>query len=150
MGFLYDFSGVYYQMLSDCIVYISAGVVFLLMSKFWKKTKRNNKMLVLGMVGAALTVVSIAYYSHAINQAKVLMYEGYFSTEHRASKHIMKNEYVFLNEEGLDAVFYLDVLSKKKIYPKEFSKQTQYRIFYEKETNYIVKVEAPDLPVLIQ
>ena len=47
----------------------------------------------------------------------------------------------FANPNIAVAVFYLDVLTRKEIYPDDFSTEQKYRIFYEEESDIIVKVE---------
>ena len=50
-------------------------------------------------------------------------------------------DYCFSNEKGLKPVFNLDIWTKKEIYPKDFNKKQKYRIFYEEETDTIVRIE---------
>ena len=50
-------------------------------------------------------------------------------------------KFTFDGGENLNPSFELDAFSKKKIYSEDFEKESKYKIFYEKDTNIIVKVE---------
>lgn len=141
---MYNFGGIYYQMKSNAALFIVCGIVFLLLSRCWNQEKRNMKEIALGIICVLLAIISVAYYSYIIKNPKISIHEGYFFSEHRVNTHILKMEYSFTNEAGLKPVFYLDVLSKKEIYPDEFDSKQKYRIFYEEETDMIVKVETID------
>ena len=51
-------------------------------------------------------------------------------------------EYSFLDGEKISHSFYLDVLSKKDIFPEDFRKDSEYTIWYEERTEIIVRVES--------
>ena len=54
------------------------------------------------------------------------------------------DEYVFWNGEGKRQVFYLDIFSKKEIFPNEFVSDQKYTIYFDEFTNVITKVESVD------
>lgn len=141
---MYNFGGIYYQMKSNAVLFVILGVVFLILSRCWNVDKRNVKEMIIGLACIILAVSSIIYYSIIINNPKILTHEGYYVSEHRVNKHILKMEYCFSNGDEIKPVFYLDVLTKKEIYPEEFNSEKMYRIFYEEETDMIVKVEEID------
>lgn len=138
---MYNFSGIYYQMKSNAIIFAVLGVVFLIFSKCWNVDKRNTKEMIIGLVCVILAISSVVYYSIIIKKHKISTHEGYYVSEQRASPYILKMEYCFSNGNKRRPVFYLDVLSKKKIYPEDFNSKQKYRIFYETKTNIIVRVE---------
>lgn len=138
---MYNLGGIYYQMKSNAVLFAILAVVFFVLSRFWNLEKRNMKEIIIGLVCIALAISSIIYYSIIINSPKILVYEGYYVSEHRVNTHILKMEYCFTNGEQIKPVFYLDGLTKKEIYPKNFETEQEYRIFYEEETDMIVKVE---------
>ncbi len=138
---MYNFSGIYYEMKSSCGFFLICGILLLLMSKFWVKSKKNIKEIVGGLVCVLLAIASMVYYMHIIKNPQVRTHEGYFVQENRAHRHLLMMEYSFTNEDGLKPVFNLDVLSKKEIYPDDFDKNIKYRIYYEEETYMIIKVE---------
>lgn len=76
-----------------------------------------------------------------INYPSISVHEGFFIEERSEFHSFFGMEYVFSNEDGLKPIFYLDIFSKKEIYPKEFVKDEMYRIFYEEKTEIIVWVE---------
>lgn len=138
---MYNLGGIYYQMKSDAILYIVLGVVFLILSRCWNMDKRNTKEMIIGVVCIVLAIGSIIYYSIIINNSRISTHEGYYVSEQRVNTYILKREYCFSNEDETKPVFYLDVLTKKEIYPENFDSNQKYRIFYEEKSDVIVKVE---------
>ena len=138
---MYNLGGIYYQMKSNVMLFIVVGVVFLILSKCWNADKRSMKEMIIGLACIVLAIVSVIYYSFIINNPKISVHEGYYVSENRANTHILKMEYCFTNGEDIKPIFYLDVLTKKEIYPDDFSTKQKYRIFYEEESDMIVKVE---------
>lgn len=51
------------------------------------------------------------------------------------------DEYVFYNGEGKKQEYYLDVFSKKEIFPEGFELNQEYTIYFDEFTDVIVKVE---------
>lgn len=138
---MYNSGGIYYQMKSNAVLFVILGVVFLILSKCWNVDKRNINEMVIGLVCVVLAISSVIYYSIIINNPKILTHEGYYVSEQRVNTHILKMEYCFSNGDEIKPVFYLDVLTKKEIYPEEFDSEQKYRIFYEEKTDIIVRVE---------
>lgn len=138
---MYDLSGLYYQMKRDILVFGMAGLLFLLCSHFWVLEKRNIKDFLIGISCCFLCVCSFGYHYYIINKMEISMYEGAFVEEHRENPYLFRMEYCFSNEGGMKPLFYLDVFSKKNIYPSEFEENVIYRIYYEEKTNVIVKIE---------
>ena len=85
-------------------------------------------------------------YASRIVFPDVSSYTGEFIESHRNSRVApplpVTSEYVFWNGEGKRQVFYLDVFSKKEIFPSEFEVHQKYTIYYDEFTNVIIKVEA--------
>lgn len=138
---MYNLGGIYYEMKSNTVLLALCGIVSLLLSRCWNLEKRNMKEMAIGIVCALLAIGSIAYYSYIIQNPKLSIHEGYFFSEHRVNRHILKMEYSFTNEDGLKPVFYLDVFTKKEIFSEDFDSSQKYRIFYEEKTDMIVRVE---------
>ena len=138
---MYDLSGLYYQLKTDALVFSVVGLLFLVCSRFWILDKRNIKELLIGVICYFLSICSIGYHLYVINDLKVSINEGVFIEEHRENPYLFRMEYCFSNEGGLKPLFYLDIFSKKDIYPTEFEKDAMYRIYYEEKTDVIVKVE---------
>ena len=138
---MYNYSGIYYEMNSSVVVYSMVGILFLLLSKCWNPQKREFKKMIGGILCIVLSVASIVYYSNIIRNPIILAHEGYISREHRTNRGLFQMEYSFTNDEGRKPVFFLDVFSKKVIHPEDFDSQQKYKIYYEDETNIIVRVE---------
>jgi len=138
---MYDLSGLYYQMKADALVFGLVGLLFLAFSRFWIFEKRNIKELLIGVICCFLCICSLGYHLYVINDLKVSIHEGAFIEEHRENPYLFRMEYCFSNKGGTKPLFYLDIFSKKDIYPIRFEKDMVYRVFYEEKTDVIVKVE---------
>lgn len=128
-------------MKSSVILFLVLGFVSLVLSRCWNTDKKDMKEMIIGLVCVILAIGSFVYHSHIISNPKISTHEGYYVSENRSYKHLLKMEYCFSNGNDLKPVFYLDVLTKKEIYPDDFSTEQKYRIFYEEESDIIVKVE---------
>ena len=138
---MYDISGLYYQMKVDSIVFVIVGILFLVDSHFWTLNKIKKKDLCVSLICCVISIYFLIYYHNVISDLKVSVHEGEFVEEHRESPYLFRMEYCFTTKNGLKPLFYLDVFSKKKIYPNDFEEGTRYRVYYEQKTNVIIKVE---------
>ena len=138
---MYNLSSLYYQMISNGVVFGIVGLICLVCSHFWNLDKRNVKELSIGIVFLILCMCSLGKHYFIIAHPEISVHEGAFVDEHRSNPYLFRREYCFTNEEGLKPIFYLDIFSKKNIYPKEFEKGKMYRIYYEEKLDVIVKVE---------
>ena len=138
---MYDLSGVYYQLIVDALVFGLVGVLFLLTSRFWIPEKKNKKDFLIGLICIVLCAGLLIYHGGIINDYKISMHEGEFVEERRENPYLFRKEYCFSNGTELKPLFYLDIFSKKKIYPADFEEGVRYRIYYEEKTDIIVKVE---------
>ena len=141
---MYDLSGLYYQMIVTGSAFGVVGLIFLICSRFWNSQKKNKKDLIIGIVSCILCVCTLGYYAYNISNAEISVYEGSFVEEHRENPYLLRMEYCFSNGEEIKPLFYLDVISKKKVYNADFEKNAKYRIYYEEQTDTIVKVEKID------
>lgn len=75
----------------------------------------------------------------------VASYTGAFESSYRDSSVApplpVTYGYCFWNGEGKKPIFYLDIYSKRKIFPEEFKEAQEYTIYYDKLTKIIVKVD---------
>ena len=99
------------------------------------------KDLKIGIIVVLCFICFTGFYAYAIADLKISMHEGVFIEERRENPFLFRKEYCFSNEDGLKPVFCLDYFSKKEVYPEEFEKGIRYRIYYEKRTNIIVRVD---------
>lgn len=135
---MYNLSGLYYVMKSNGVIFGLVGIIFFICSHFWDPKKKNMKDLKIGII---VVLCFTGYYAYAIADLKISMHEGVFIEERRENPFLFRKEYCFSNEDGLKPVFCLDYFSKKEVYPEEFEKGIRYRIYYEKRTNIIVRVD---------
>lgn len=138
---MYNLSGLYYVMKSNGVIFGLVGIVFFICSHFWNPQKKNMKDLKIGIIVVLCFLCFTGYYAYAIADLKISMHEGVFIEERRENPFLFRKEYCFSNEDGLKPVFCLDYFSKKEVYPEEFEKGIRYRIYYEKRTNIIVRVD---------
>lgn len=138
---MYDLSGLYYQMKSDALCFGLVGILFLICSRFWMDKKRNKKDLVVGLISILLCVCSIGYHCYVIDNLEVGIHEGMLIREGRDNPYLFRTEYCFSNSNGHKPIYYLDVFSKKVIYPEDLKKDITYRVYFEKKTEVILKIE---------
>ena len=142
---MYNLSGLVYRIRAVGLFIFALGAFCLLLSCFWNAKKRDKKGMRIASVLIAISVVYSGYYIYKLYHPIILSHDGYFIEEHRDSSIAppfpFTTSYTFSNKGGLKPVFYLDVFSKKKIYNTEFNPDIEYRIYYEKSTDIIVRVE---------
>lgn len=142
---MYNFSGVLYRIWGVCGIILILGVVGILFEKPWaKKVKIQDCKLELIVIAFAICLGLI--YASRIVFPDVSSYTGEFIESHRNSRVApplpVTNEYVFWNGEGKRQVFYLDIFSKKEIFPYEFVGGQKYTICFDEFTNVITMIEA--------
>ena len=142
---MYNFSGVLYRIWGVCGVILILGVVCILFKKPWAKNVKIQDCK-LGLIAIALAICLGLIYASRIVSPDVSSYTGEFIESHRNSRVAppfpVTYEYVFWNGEGKRQVFYLDIFSKKEIFPYEFVSDQKYTIYFDEFTNVIIKVEA--------
>ena len=140
-----NYSGIVYRIWGVCGVMLLLGIVCILFEKprLHKNWLQRCKF---GLLTIAFAVCLGAVYASRIFFPNVLSYTGEFVDTHRNSRVApplpLTNEYVFWNGEGNRKVFYLDVLSKKEIYPFEFETGEKYTVYYDSFTKVITRVET--------
>lgn len=141
---MYNFSGIVFRIVGVCGIMLLLGIGCILLEKPWSKNFKIQKCK-LGLLLIIFAVCSGLVYASRIVSPKVSSYTGEFIETHRNSRVApplpVTNEYVFWNGEGKKQVFYLDIFSKKEIFPDEFENAQKYTIYFDDFTNVIVKVE---------
>ena len=144
---MYDFSGVLYRIWGVCGIFLFLGVAVILLEKLLSK-KFKIKNCIAGLLAIALAISFSSIYLSRIVFPDVSSYTGEFIESHRNSRVApplpLTKEYVFWNGEGKRKVFYLDVLSKKEIFPYEFVSGQKYTIYFDEFTKVIVKVDVAE------
>lgn len=128
-------------MKSDAFCFGMVGILFLVCSRFWIIEKRNKRDLLIGLVSVLLCICSVGYHYYAISRLEVGIHEGFFIRENRDNPYLFRMEYCFSNSDDLKPIYYLDVFSKKEIFPEELTEKNMYRVYFDKRTEVILKIE---------
>lgn len=143
---MYCYDGILYRIWAVCGAMFLLGVICILIEKPWRDTFRMRNCTV-GILLLVFSILSGMVYISRIAFPHVLYYDGEYVKENRNSRVApplpLTYEYIFSNgnEEEKNQVFYLDVISGKEILPSGFSRRQTYRVYYDKLTRVIVKVE---------
>lgn len=144
---MFNFSGIIFRLWGVCGIMFLLGAILILIEKPWKKkfSFRNNIVQIL-TIGFSICL-GLFYVSRLIF-TDVSSYTGVFVSSNRDSSVApplpVTFEYVFDGNSEKNKVFYLDVFSKKEIFPDEFKENVRYTIYYDTLTSVIVRVEAED------
>ena len=95
------------------------------------------------IVGISFTLY---YLIIAINPTPV-EYVGTFQYQQRNSRVApplpVTFEYIFSDDENeYKQIFYMDAFSKEKIFSEDLEQGVTYKIYYDKRTNIIMKIET--------
>jgi hypothetical protein len=140
---MYNFSGIMYRIWSTCGFLFFLGCLLIILEKPWKKC--NIKKCISGFVIALLGIGLAVIYLSRMFYPNISVYTGEFISSNRDSSVApplpLTNEYCFWNGNEKKKVFYLDILSKKEIFPNDFETGEEYVVYYDEFTKIIVKVE---------
>lgn len=151
----YYLDGLVYRIFSVGGILLFIGATPFLLDKFLLKQSSQKKTKIIFGSATILSSIYILFYLFLLLNPTILVHQGYFVSAHRNSRVApplpLTMEYSFSNGTQLKPVFYLDVISKKKIFNQEFDQNKEYIIYYEEHTNIIVKVEevsneVPSIP----
>lgn len=141
---MYNFSGVFFRIWGVCGIVLALGVGCILLEKPWAKSFRLQNCK-LGLIMVVFAIALGAIYATRILFPNVSSYTGEFVESNRNTRVApplpVTYEYVFWNGEGNRQVYYLDVFSKRDLFPCEFKNGGKYTIYFDEFTNVIVKVE---------
>ena len=140
---MYNFSGLFYRIWAECGIILLAGIICTLIEKPWVKGFKLNNCI--GIITIALSIFLFIECSYAINAKDISTYTGEFVSTNRNSRVApplpFTDQYVFWNGEGKKKVVYLDIFSKKEIYPHDFEVGQNYTVYYDEHLDIIVKIE---------
>ena len=139
-----NYSGIIYRIWAVGGAMVLLGIACLLVSGI--RTKSFSKQCFwAGVLCVVYGLGTAVYYVAQLVSPDVASLHGVFYEEYRNSRVApplpFTMEYSFYDENNDSRVFYLDVLSKKKIIPEGFLEDKEYIIYYETSTNIIVGVE---------
>lgn len=142
---MYNFSGIWFRIWGVRGILFLAGIVLLLLEKPWSHHFSLKKCKI-ALLAITCSVLLGFFYAYRIFFPDIASYRGEFLNSHRVPNEApplpVTYEYVFWNGEGLKQPFYLDIFSKKEIFPDEFQPEQDYRIYFDMFTDVIVKVET--------
>lgn len=139
-----DYSGIFYRIWAVGGVIILLGLACLLLSGF--RTKSFSKQcFYAGLLCVIYGLGTAGYYFKYLFSPEIDTFQGVLYEEYRNSRVApplpFTMEYSFSDMGGEKQVFYLDLLSEKEIIPDGLSMGTEYVIYYEVNTNIILRVE---------
>ena len=115
---MYDFTGIYQEMIYFGVLGV-VGITMIVQSKFWNKKKRNIGDMLLGV---------------AIQNENICIYEGKaWESWHRG--------YTFMGAEGDKRQLEIWGPAWNKLCEEQIEKGKRYRVYYEEETEIIVKIQ---------
>lgn len=142
---MYNFSGIVYRIWGVCGIILLVGLIAILCTKLWMQDFSISKVKI-DLLFIVFAICLGLVYSSRILIPDVSSYTGEFIESHRNSRVApplpVTYEYVFWDGEGKRQVFYLDIFSKKEIFPYEFVSDQKYTIYFDDFTNVIVRVET--------
>ena len=117
-----------------------------------KETERNKRkeirtkaLIILTLCLSIYTLSCGCFYAYKLHNPTIVYQDCYYLRTYSWRKGRLRNEndYTFSDDEnGKNVTFRMP--NKEEIYPDKFSKDTLYRVYYEKSTSYIVKIEEID------
>lgn len=147
---MYNLNGILYRLFATCFVLFILGAIVLIISKFWDKEKADIACMRGAILSIVIILVGSSFYIYKYVNPTIEIHEGYFVEEYRDSSVAppfpFSYCYVFTDGDNLKPSYYMDVFSRKDIYPDDFSTECRYRIYYEESTGIIVRVEQIDNP----
>ena len=141
----YNYSGIFYRLWAECGFLLGIGTLLLLIVRRNKGDSGNRQSALAGVLCLLLGVGLMVNYGYCIAKPDIQSFQGVFETEYRNSRVApplpLTMEYTFRDAAGKCHLVYLDVLSKKEIFPSGFDEGENYTVIYEGRTNIILKIE---------
>lgn len=143
---MYSFQGIWYRIVACGCFFLVIGLWALISSHFWNVECIVKKYFNTGCLVAGFAVIYIVVHLFLLLSPEVLVYSGSYVESRRSPRTAppfpFSWEYVFDNGSSLKQCFDLDSISSRHIFPDGTLETGEtYRIYYEKHTKVIVKVE---------
>ena len=139
---MYNTYGLLYRVFIPGIPLILFFVLSLLIILKGKKKKKKKTEVVFFLFEIVFTIGYTCFFAYNAYKPNIDFVEGYYLRFRQTSVVPFSHDFVFdIDNEELHPSFHMDNFSRKKIYPNEFSKKIKYRVYYEKNTKIIVKIE---------
>jgi hypothetical protein len=143
---MYNTSGLIYRIWAVFGIILIFGLFLLLAERPWRKGYKLRKALY-AFIMIAIGLGGITLNAYRIIHLDVMEYTGTYDSYYRDSRVApplpFTYAYVFGNADELKETFYIDIFSKKKIFPdspNDLEKGQVYTIYYEKTTHIILKI----------
>ena len=120
---MFNFSGLYYHILTYDLPAIVIGIIVVLFQKPWKPQQKKYRLVPIFILLIIVIIFTAIDVSHAINPS-VSLYTGKFMYSNRTSRNAslpFTEKYVFWNGEGKKQPYKLDGFSKDEIFPSKES-----------------------------
>ena len=109
--------------------------------KLRKRSKRIKIEIVIIFCMSLVLLSLSCFYAYKAHNPTVVYRDCYYLYTNYSWRR--NDEYVFSVDKDTEKLW-LYMPNKMEIYPDKFSKDTLYRVYYEKSTWYIVKIEEID------
>ena len=130
---MYDFTGIYQEMIYFGVLGV-VGITMIVQSKFWNKNKRNIGDMLLGIAVVIACLYTVIQDTRAIQNENICIYEGEaWESWHRG--------YTFMRADGDKRKLEIWGPACKKLCEEQIEKGKRYRVYYEEETEIIVKIQ---------
>lgn len=139
---MYNTNGLLYRVFILGIPLILLTVLSLLIIFKVEKKKKKKTEVVFFLLGLVFAIGYSCFFAYKAYNPNIVFVDGYYLRFRQTSTVPLSHDFVFdIDNEELHPSFHMDDFSRKKIYPNEFSKKIKYRVYYEKNTKIIVKIE---------
>ena len=144
---MYNLNGLVYRMWNPSLYFLIGGIVLLVFYLTDPRQKRKRKTLIISIGAMILSVLSCGYYWLKVQNPKISSFDGTFCYYHSESRpRALNQSFTFLpfpsHPDDREKYFYLDVRSKREIFPDELVEGGLYRIYYEETCNVIVRIDV--------
>ena len=140
---MYNLSGIAYRIWGVCGI-ISLMCLITVITSIWNEKKRKEIIIVCVVAFLYCCIDGFNYFS-ILQNPDIQVFEGAYCEGYRDSRVApplpFTSCYRFVDTEGNNGNFYLDTFAKKEIYYEDFVVGDLYRVYYESETDIIVKID---------
>lgn len=139
---VFNYGGMVYRVWAFCGVFLVLGLLCLMIS-WHKKPKCNKEGVLVGALMILFALGSGMHYCNCLINPEVQRVTAVFLQAERNSRVAPPLPFTMEYQFTSDKLYgiYLDVFAKKEIFPDNFVEGHEYTIYYEENTEIIVKVD---------
>lgn len=142
---MYNYGGIEYRLWAQCIPILLLGIIGFLLTFIGRKSELKRDFLIAGSLLILAALYFCNKYFSVLQNPDVQIFEGSYyegRLDSRAAPPLPFTwSYRFIDAEGTNGNYYIDIFTKKEIFNEDFIKDDWYRIYYEADTQIIVKIE---------